>query len=140
MAALQLGQHFLERNVELDEEDEGMDEEVGDFGDLPLAGFVDGGDDDLERFFADFLGDAGGASGEELGGVAVRRAADAALAKGGFQLVQEHAGFSSQLLVGWVELLPGACHRSRILVDVDVKRVRFQLHSRRWNRSFFHVP
>ena len=73
MAALQLGQHFLERNVELDEKDEGMDEEVGDFGDLPLAGFVDGGDDDLERFFADFLGDAGGASGEELGGCSCLR-------------------------------------------------------------------
>ena len=79
MAALQLGQHFLERNVELDEKDEGMDKEVGDFGDLPLAGFVEGGDDDLERFFADFLGDAGGASGEEFGGVAAFRAADAAV-------------------------------------------------------------
>ena len=89
MAALQLGQHFLERNVELDEEDEGVYEEVGDFGDLAFAGFVEGGDDDFERLLADFLGDAGGASGEEFGGVAAFRAADAALAKGGFELEKE---------------------------------------------------
>ena len=79
MAALQLGEDFLEGDVELDEEDEGVYEEVGDFGDLPLAGFVEGGDDHLEGFFAKFLGDAGGAGGEELGRVAVRRAADAAV-------------------------------------------------------------
>ncbi len=55
VTALQLGEDFFERDVELDEEDEGVDEQVGDFGDLPLAGFVEGGDDDFERLFADFL-------------------------------------------------------------------------------------
>ena len=82
MAALELVEDFFEGNVQFNEEDEGVDEEVGDFGNLALAGFVEGGDDDFEGFLTDFLGDAGGPGREEFGSIAAFGAADAALAEG----------------------------------------------------------
>lgn len=82
MAVLELVEDFIERDVQFDEEDEGVDEEVGDFADLALTGFVEGGDDDFEGFLTDFLGDAGGPGREEFGGIAAFGTTDAALPEG----------------------------------------------------------